>query len=145
MASLVASWFQETTGLEEPLSAIAELLIARLVTIFATSMSINDPVPKLTGFVKQSRRIIQNSGSYVALILSAIVSAVDIGSISRFTYAVYAKGDKAFRVVYLTVRFSFRLVIMILEICVGSSIRSTSHFLSDRQKECSRVNFSTTV
>ena len=144
MASLVASSFLETTGLEEPLDAIAKLLIAIVVTIFATSMTISDTAVKLSGFEKQSRRTIQNLGSYLALKLSAFVSAADIGSISRFTYAVCAKGDKAFLVIYLTVRFSFRLV-MILEIFVCSSIRSTSHFLSDRQKECSRVNFSTTV
>ena len=89
MASLVASWFQETTGLEEPLSAIAELLIARLVTIFATSMSINDTVAKLScSFTKQSRSTIESLGSYLALILSVIVSAADIVSISRFTHAV---------------------------------------------------------
>ena len=52
VASLVASLFQETTGLEEkPLVAVTELLVARIATtIFVTSMTVNDTAAKLMSF-----------------------------------------------------------------------------------------------
>jgi len=68
---LVASWFQETTGLNEPLRAVAELLVARItITIFVTSMTINDPAAKLScRFAQDCPSHNRSSGLCLALIL----------------------------------------------------------------------------
>lgn len=64
-------------------------------------------------------------GSYTGFMLTAIGSAVGIGSIWRFPYMVSSNGGASFLIVYIFVLFTFGLAFMVLELVLGMRYRTS--------------------
>ncbi len=63
--------------------------------------------------------------SYTGFILTAVGSAVGIGSIWRFPYMVSSNGGASFLFVYIIVLFTFGLAFMVLELVLGMRYRTS--------------------
>jgi len=67
----------------------------------------------------------ENWSSYQGFILASIASAVGLGNIWRFPYVTGINGGGTFLLVYIIIIFSFGLSLMVLEISVGRSYKSS--------------------